>query len=327
MFIVEQQLKALEEEAEKTQSNAYAKGTKDNLQIQWALYFNFCSYFNFSVLSAQKKVLVLYIQFLTTKLTALASIKNYVAGVCTLHELLELDMSAFNDIKVKLMWMGLDRTWTRKVCRAAPMTPEILRDIHEHLDLSLDTHLVFWSACLVGFFILACKSNLVPVGAFEPGKQLSSKHVKFDQDKVEVELHWTKTRRPGQEPIVYPLHKIPNSRVCPYSALKSMFDMISRGPDEPCFVLKNGKPLMYSHFQKLLKNTLEKAGYAKDEFSSHSFRSGGATFASRSGVLYEVIKMLGDWHSSAYERYLESPIETREAAGLLMRQTIMQLGL
>ena len=41
----------------------------------------------------------------------------------------------------------------------------------------------------------------------------------------------------------------------------------------------------------------------------------------------EMIKLLGDWKSNVYERYLENPKEGREAAGLMMRRTILQLGL
>ena len=139
----------LQQQASETQSGAYAKGTKENLQVQWALYFNFCEYFKFNVLPAQKQVLVPFIQFLANKLTALASVRNYVAGVRTLHELLALDTTAFESIDVRLMWMGLERNWVTRVKRAAPITPEILADIHDQLDLAKDTHLVFWTVCLV----------------------------------------------------------------------------------------------------------------------------------------------------------------------------------
>ena len=110
-----EQLKLLQEQAKETQQNAYAKGTRENLLVQWATYHNFCEYFNFSVLPTQTQVLVPFIQFLTKKLPALSSIKNYVVGVRTLHQLLELPVDAFNSMPVKLMWMGLERTWKTPV--------------------------------------------------------------------------------------------------------------------------------------------------------------------------------------------------------------------
>ena len=99
---------------------------KYNLQIQWALWFNFCEYFAFSVLPSQKQVVVLFIQFLTRKLTALSLVKNYVAGVRTLHKLLGLDTLAFKDVTVHLMWMGLERNWVNPVHISAPITPQVL---------------------------------------------------------------------------------------------------------------------------------------------------------------------------------------------------------
>ena len=36
-----------------------------------------------------------------------------------------------------------------------------------------------------------------------------------------------------------------------------------------------------------------------------SFRRGGATFAFKAGVPFELIRLHGDWHSDAYLRYLK----------------------
>ena len=172
-------------------------------------------------------MVVLFIQFLTRKLTALSLVKNYVVGIRTLHKLLGIDTLAFKDVMVHLMWMGLECNWVNPVHISAPITPQVLRDIHDNFYLAIDSHVVFWAACLVGFFILARKSNLVPVSKFEPGKQLATKHIKVLENKLEVELHWMKTRRPMQGLIVYPLHKIPGSNLCPHKALTAMFEHVS----------------------------------------------------------------------------------------------------
>ena len=208
---------------EETQAQAYAKGTLENLKIQWALYQNFCDYFSYSSLPVKQDVLVMYIQFLAEKMKALSTVKNYVSGVRTLHELLELDQSAFNSIRVKLMWMGLNNVWKTQVKPAAPIDPQILCDIKDELDMTKDTDYVFWAVCLTAFFILARKSNLVPVKVFDVNKQLAAKHVTFFKNKVQITLHWGKTRRPHQEPLKYSLHYIPGSSVCPYQALRYLF--------------------------------------------------------------------------------------------------------
>ena len=317
----------LEREARETQEKAYAEGTLQNFRIQWALYFNFCMFFKKTALPAQIQTLVVYIQFLSKKLKALGSIKSYVAGVKTLHELLDLDMSAFIALKIKLMWMGLGNIIEHVPKRAAPMTPIILGSIHDVLDLQKPDNMAFWALCITAFFILARKSNLVPVKTFDPKKQLSRRHLKFYKDYVEVVVHWTKTRRPNQDPLEYPLYIIPGSKICPFKALKNMVKAIPAHENSACFMWENGKAITYSQFTSKLRKCLELVGLDKKSFSLHSFRSGGASWAHRSGVPPEFIKLLGGWKSDVYHQYLEFGKESRKAAGALMHRKIKQLGI
>lgn len=71
---------------------------------------------------------------------------------------------------------------------------------------------------------------------------------------------------------------------------------------------------------------LKKAGYNEKAFSSHGLCAGGLTFTEQARVPREMITLLGDWQSNAYERYLENPTKGREAVGLLMHRTILDLG-
>ena len=64
-------------------------------------------------------------------------------------------------------------------------------------------------------------------------------------------------------------------------------------------------PYTYSSFTTKLKSALENCGFAAEQYSGHSFRQGGATFAMKAGVPYNLIQAQGDWKSSAYERYLD----------------------
>ena len=73
----------------------------------------------------------------------LNTVKNYVAGVKTLHELLELDTQGFQGVRVKLMWMGLNNDWKEAVKHAAPIDPDVLRHIRGELDLDSEKDLVF----------------------------------------------------------------------------------------------------------------------------------------------------------------------------------------
>jgi len=60
-------------------------------------------------------------------------------------------------------------------------------------------------------------------------------------------------------------------------------------------------PLSATAFAKRLRQLLG----GRTDISCHSFRRGGATWALSSGVPGEVIKVMGDWKSSAYLAYID----------------------
>ena len=81
---------------------------------------------------------------------------------------------------------------------------------------------------------------------------------------------------------------------------------------EPAFITYiNGKvsPFTYAKFSTNLRNTLNNAGINPENYSGHSFRRGGATFAMRAGVPFPLIKCQGDWASDAFERYLTTTLQ------------------
>ena len=72
-------------------------------------------------------------------------------------------------------------------------------------------------------------------------------------------------------------------------------------------------PLTHSQFVSAFKFLVSRAGLDWNQYSGHSFRRGGATFAFRIGVSAEVIKAQGDWKSEAYIRYIELDDSSRLA--------------
>ena len=65
-----------------------------------------------------------------------------------------------------------------------------------------------------------------------------------------------------------------------------------------------------SHTESLSKHYVgscreKKIGVDPSQFSGHSFRRGGATFAHRMGVSPLLIKLMGDWSSDAYMSYID----------------------
>ena len=73
-------------------------------------------------------------------------------------------------------------------------------------------------------------------------------------------------------------------------------------PDDPLFLfsITRRQTLTTFLFVKFLRETLNLAGNNASQFTGHSFRCGGATFAFKIGIPGELIKYHGDWSSDAY---------------------------
>ncbi len=88
-----------------------------------------------------------------------------------------------------------------------------------------------------------------------------------------------------------------------------MIKLVPAKPDEALFTLPRStskpNPVTYLGFQKFLKKVIETVGLDPQNFSTHSFRRGGASHAFASNVPAELIKGHGDWASDAYLIYLE----------------------
>ncbi|CAC5425464.1 unnamed protein product [Mytilus coruscus] len=75
----------------------------------------------------------------------------------------------------------------------------------------------------------------------------------------------------------------------------------------------NGRltPLTYSKFLSRLKHSLSHIGINPDQYSGHSLRRGGASFALECGIPTELIHSQGDWKSDAYKRYIDPSLDHR----------------
>ena len=62
--------------------------------------------------------------------------------------------------------------------------------------------------------------------------------------------------------------------------------------------------LTQQSFVSRLKGLLVKVGLNSSDFSAHSFRRGGASYAFSLGLSPLQIKLCGDWGSDCYERYV-----------------------
>ena len=303
-------LRGLRQDLRRTQSLAFAQGTLRNLKTQLHRFSEFSYKSALDGLPVSTDTLCLYIQYLTRSLSSPQSITNYVSGLRTFHKLLDLPFPSTSDIQVRLTVKGVNKCLSHTPHQASPITPSILSSLHTAMDLQDEFHIVFWCLFLFMFFLFARKSQFLPTSRSvkDVGNLVRRQDVEFKDGVLQVKFNWTKTRQSGGVPLLIPLVSVPGSPLCPVSAFTRMVAAVPAPGVSPLFVLPGPKghvPVVYSYFHKVFRILLDRVGLPSHQYSSHSFRRGGATFAFSIGVPGELIQSQGDWKSDAYKLYLD----------------------
>ena len=306
---------------------AFAPGTYKNLCTQWSTYMGFASHCGFPWSEPTDAQLSAYAVYLSFYFKAPATIKNYMSGIKTLFLLNDLPVNVFDSVRIRLALRGLARLKQHCPRQAAPITPDILMAIHGFLDLSRPNNKALWALCLVAFFTMSRRSNLLcPKESCASGHFAMRKNVSHSGDALVILFSSSKTNPLGNRQHVVPLAPIPGSKLCPVAAVLDMCAAIPAEPKSPLFMrLKHGNvavPITYSYFSSFLRVALTATGYEPKHFSSHSFRRGGATWAFKCGVPGELIKITGDWRSNCYLRYLDFSLDQKVLVSACMSQTL-----
>ena len=313
-----QQEAILDKEVSFYRSHAYAESTKAVYRCQLHTYLRFCIYFGYAPLPATTVILCRYATFLARSLKP-SSIDCYMNIIRILHKESGLPNPLEDNWITQTVIRGIKRRLGSPPLQKLPITPSILLSIHQRLDLSSVYNKAFWAACLCAFFTFFRKATLLPKSLGKSGINtgLRRKDIQFTDQGVTISTSHTKTIQYGQRMLLTPLPIITGSPLCPTTALKELIKCGSSIPeDAPLFSYPsaNSDYLSLSHtsFVHSLKLILTTCGYPASEYSGHSFRRGGASFAFQCGIPPTVIKMQGDWRSMAYERYLYVPLEYKQ---------------
>ena len=206
--------------------------------------------------------------------------------------------------------------------RKLPITPVILLKILRHLDLNKSIHINFWAACLLMFFGMLRRSNVLPKSSsnFDTNIHLRRQDILFYPEGCCVIIRWSKTIQFQQRTLQIPLPRVHSSPLCPVQAIFRAFSVSPKAsPQGPAFMINNSTTFSVLTFLKLLNQVLIQAGIDSEAYSGHSFRRGGATWAFHSGVSVETIRQLGDWKSNSYVKYIfESPSSIKSAFQTIM---------
>ena len=173
----------------------------------------------------------------------------------------------------------------------------ILLKLKGLLNLHSTTDANFWAACLVAFFGLLRKANLLPTSAasFKPSMNLSKSHFAPHSWGLSVTVPCSKTNQFKERELVLALPAIPGHPLCPVSAVLSAFSLSAASPPSgPAFWCPTStglSPLTSSMFTTKLATDLGHLGLSTGQYSGHSFRRGGASWALECGLPAEVIHL------------------------------------
>ena len=309
----------LDQEILHYRSLAYAQSTRQTYTSFRDTYLRFCIYFGYTPVPADNLTIWRYTAFLSRSVSSV-SIPGYLSVVRILHLEASLPNPIGDNWILDTILRGIKRDHPVSRVQKLPITPDILRLIHSHIDLSSPIDVAFWSACLIAFFGFLRKSSLLPKSRdITSAPVLSRKDVSFSDSGALLSIRHTKTIQFCERILQIPIIRISNSILCPVTALEKLMSL-SLGKQIPDVAPLFSYPVSdYQHdwithsvFVSKLRSVLSSCGLQASKFSGHSFRRGGATFAFTCGVPAELIKMHGDWRSSAYLRYISPSLTDRQ---------------
>ena len=251
-----------------------------------------------------------------------------------LHECYGLPFHQEKYLVTRAQLQGLRRVVCNPPLPKLPITPEILVQIHDILDLKCSYTIAWWAAILVGFFGFLRKSNLVPTDrqSLTTGQFLSRNAIKLSNDAtvMYIFLNWSKTNQFHERQVILPIAAMSGSILCPVHAVEQVFKSFYISEQLPAFVYSHhGKLhcLTYANLVGTLKASLLRIGIDPRRFAGHSLRRGGCTLAHRAKVSAALLKFHGDWASEAYLKYIVPDVETKLLVTNRMQQLIKSQGI
>ena len=301
-----------------TKGESIKQSTKKNLLSQLNAYEKFCNRYLLPYFPCDNIQLCRFGQHLSKELSSPDSIGNYTSGMRTMMALLGQEPPDPKDRQMQMFISGLRKSMDHVTKQAAPITPQILVRISKVVNHRDKIETMAWTALLLGFYMFLRKSNLVPeaMDKFDNLHQFRRKDISLLglDEAMLCEVRWTKTMRKKGEILRFPVLPAKNKSICPVFWVHKLILDNPGLPEEPLFLIRvPGQVLSLSANQLLyrMRKWLKLIGEDELTFTLHSLRRGGATFAYQSDLQAEMIKLLGDWASDCFKRYIDVSMEKR----------------
>ncbi len=277
-------------------------------------YLEFCDRMKVPPLPVTSQQVCRYAAYLSSRL-AYSSLQKYLNALRILHLECDLPNPLQDNWTLNTVLKGIKRDKGAAVSRKLPVTPQLLLRVRAQLRLWEPRDLVFWTACLLAFFGLFRKSNLLPASTTSLSRGFTRADVAKCTDGLALRVTWSKTIQFRERQFRIPLPFLRDHPLCPATPLLQLMALgLSLPQSAP--LLSYPTPtglsvLTQPQFTQRLRSILAAVGVPPDRYSGHSFRRGGVTWAFQCGLPGELIQILGDWKSEAYKTYLDLDITSK----------------
>ena len=211
---------------------------------------------------------------------------------------------------------GIRRSLGDTQSHNAPITPDLLLKIFSKLDLDLQADTAFWAALLLIFYgMLRVGSVLCKGHPCTHERHLVCSDISFQKNELNVIIRASKTIQFADRTLELPFPRAkPPNVLCPVQAMLLYVQCPqSLGVNGPLFITSNGPTFDRGSIRPAPQiRLISSIGVNTQIYATHSCRRGGASWAYRLDVPVDTIKVIGDWKSLAYQRYIvtERPLIT-----------------
>ena len=289
-----------------TRAAAVTDATAANRARYRDKYLVFCAEYKVAPLSPTAHQLCMYLQYLFTSMSSVASMKNYLSGARVFIDLYYGDTSGFDTRAVQEMKKGMEKLSTHVVVQAPPLFPPHITQLCYYFDSKGVEGVINKAAILISYFCFLRQSNVVSYA-----QDNLSPHVLMRGDIYEIPeglcvvVRSSKTIKKKSDQVAIPVHRleVPASN-CPVTAYNLMTLICPAGPCAPAFHTPTGIPVTTQSLQKALRDGLTAIGLPNSkEFSLHSLRRGASQIMACSGVSVYDVKLHGTWTSDSVYKY------------------------
>lgn len=318
---------ALDCEVKSAKNCMFAPSTKKAYDLHRRSYLAFCEAMGYTPVPATSEVLCRYAALLARSLK-FSSLRQYLNIIRLMHLEWGLPNPLYGNFQLSSVLGGLRRSLGDTPVRKLPITPDILRGLHHHLDTASSLDRAVWAAALCLFYGMLRRSNVIPLSAadFSPARHLRRADIMIEPWGLSLIIRWSKTIQFHERTRRLPLPAMPDHQLCPMQAVIASLRSTPEAPrDGPafCYTAK-GKlhVLSAAVFLRRLRSGLAGMGLDISRYASHSFRRGSASFAYESGLSVETIRQIGDWKSMACLAYIALPDDSLLSAVRQVQRSI-----